>query len=112
MTPEVEIAERVRPCAVARMTSLSIRKVQELSAAGKIPSAAKLGGVWTYDPIIVRRWIKQSEQTSWRLQSDQPPSTNVAKRGGDAAKLPESSIDQRYEQVIGAKRPRGTRRGG
>lgn len=36
MTPD-----RIRPPDIARMTSLSVRKVQELAAEGKLPSAAK-----------------------------------------------------------------------
>lgn len=43
------MAERIRAERVAEITSLSVRKVQENSAAGMIPSAAKIGGVWTYD---------------------------------------------------------------
>jgi hypothetical protein len=41
MVPE---AERVRVAAVARITSLSPRKVQELAVAGRLPSAAASGG--------------------------------------------------------------------
>lgn len=54
--------ERGRPVDVARMTSLSIRKVQELAAAGKIPSAVKDDGTWTFSIASVRDWIRAEER--------------------------------------------------
>ncbi len=46
---------------VAEITSLSIRKMQELAAAGTIPGAAKLGGVWTFDPVSLLASISDQE---------------------------------------------------
>ena len=61
-TAEAAIAPlpRVRAAWVAQRTSLSIRKVQELAQAQRIP-AAKLEGVWTFDTEQIERWIKQRE---------------------------------------------------
>ena len=53
--------ERGRAADVARITSLSVRKIQEMAAAGRLAGAAKLGGVWTFDLAKVRAWIEAEE---------------------------------------------------
>ena len=60
------MGDRVRPADVVRMTSLSLRQVQSMAASGKIPGAAKLGGVWTFDPAQVRAWIRAEERRACR----------------------------------------------
>jgi len=97
----VSEAERVRVTAVARITSLSPRKVQELAVAGRIPSAAKLGGVWTFDPARVRAWIREQER---RCLASPETSTSAAVSGGDVSRLPDVSIDEAYARLIPAKR--------
>src|SRR5271166_2944564 len=107
MTPR---PERVRPPEVANMTGLSVRKVQELSAAGRIPGAAKLGGVWTYDPEQVRKWIKQRERQTWR--GDSPSiATSATASSGDVSSSVAESIDVAFSHLIPGKRPNGSRRG-
>jgi len=101
-------AERVRVAAVARITSLSPRKVQELAVVGRIPSAAKLGGVWTFDPARVRAWIREQER---RCLASQEISTREVTSGGDVSKLPDASIDEAYARLIPAKR-RGASKAG
>ena len=46
MTPP----SRIRARDVARLTGLSLRMVQRRAAAGDIPGAAQLCGIWTFDP--------------------------------------------------------------
>lgn len=100
--------ERIRPRAVSEMTSLSVRKVQEMAAAGAIPGAAKLGGIWTFDPIRVRAWIREQERT---CLAKQETSTRATASGGDGSRSPDESIEAAYEQLIPAKR-RGASRAG
>ncbi len=74
-------AERIRPAAVARMTSLSVRKVQELSAAGTIPGAALSDDGWTYCEHTVHRWIKRMERVAYKgppMPPTLPPGLNEA----------------------------------
>jgi hypothetical protein len=65
------------------MTSLSVRKVQELAAAGELPGAAKLGGVWTFDQQKVRSWIEEREAHAARPRPrvDVPAVRYVARKG-------------------------------
>lgn len=100
--------ERIRASDVAKITSLSIRKVQELAVTGKMPGAAKLGGVWTFDPARVRRWIKEQEDAC--LESPET-STSEERHGGGASRLPDANIEAAYEQLIRGKRPVGSKAG-
>jgi hypothetical protein len=52
---------RIKPRDVAILTGLSLRQVQQMAAEGKIPGAAKLGGVWSFAPEKVTAWIKNGE---------------------------------------------------
>lgn len=106
MVPE---AERVRVAAAARITSLSPRKVQELAVAGRIPSAAKLGGVWRFDPARVRAWIREEER---RCLARPEISTSAVASGGDVSSLPDVSIDEAYARLIPAKRRGASGAGG
>jgi excisionase family DNA binding protein len=103
------MSERIRPRDVARITSLSLRKVQEMAAAGKLP-ALKLGGVWTFEERDIRAWIKQEEQRQWRAKPP-PISTGGATYGGDVLRLPDASIDEAYAQLMPRKRGSGSRAG-
>ena len=55
-------SERIRPPAVSAITSLSVRKVQEMAAAGAIPSAIKADDGWTFDEKKVRTWLRKMER--------------------------------------------------
>ncbi len=63
---EMAAADRIRPATVAKMTSLSVRKVQELSAAGKIPGAVLSDDGWSYCEHTVHRWIKRMERIAYK----------------------------------------------
>ena len=53
------MSERIRAVVVSEMTSLSVRTIQDLAIAGKLPGAAKLGGVWTFDRVKITDWAKK-----------------------------------------------------
>jgi predicted DNA-binding transcriptional regulator AlpA len=87
-----EPPERIQGRAVAAITGLTVRTVQLLSIQGRIPSAAKLGGRWTYDEMRVRQWIKREEA---RCQ------TAAASEG---ERLADSAIQDAYDRALGRGR--------
>lgn len=95
--PDREQSERVKVAAVVRMTGYSLRQVQELAAAGKIPSAAKLGAQWSFDPVRVRRWIKQKER-----EAECPRQTSSRGRASTtrASKSMVTTSDEAYERAL------------
>lgn len=52
------IRERVRAYEAAGVLGISVRTVQALAARGELPSAAKVGGLWTFDEKALRSWLK------------------------------------------------------
>lgn len=105
------MSERIRPAAVAEITSLSLRKVQEMAAAGQLPGAAKLGGVWTFDPTQIRAWIRHQERKAACRANYPTTATVAATSSGDVSMLPDESIAQAYEQLIRKKQRSGSARG-
>jgi hypothetical protein len=93
----------------SRETTLLIRKVQEHAAAEHIPGAAKLGSIWTFDPMKVRAWIAAEERKAWRGRL--AISTSVVTPTGAAPRSPESSIELAYGQLIHGKRRVSSRPG-
>ena len=92
--PVMGEAERIRAQVVCTMTSLSLRKVQEMADQGLIPSAAKLGGVWTFDPIRVRAWIRERERACLEKAGAKPPtSSSGGARIGDVSVSTDESIE-------------------
>lgn len=104
--PAYPEAERIRCRDVCRMTSLSLRKVQQLAVAGKIPGAARIGGVWTFDPARVRAWIREQE-----LQCLERPPISISGTAsiGHGSRLPDASIEQRFAQLMQGKRRTGSK---
>jgi Helix-turn-helix domain len=107
--PDGSLPRRVRPTMVAQMTSLSVRKVQEMAAAGQIPGAAKIGGVWTFDPDKVLAWTEHKKRLTCRASRE--TYTDAATSGGAASRLPAPSIDAAYSRLIQGKR-RGASKAG
>ncbi len=54
-------SERVGVSLVAQITGMSFRTIQQRAAWGLIPSAAKLGGNWSFDEAAIRLWVGQQE---------------------------------------------------
>ena len=57
--------QRIRAPAAAAMLGVSPRSVQAMAARGDLPSAAKIGKVWTFDPATLSRWISDREADVW-----------------------------------------------
>jgi hypothetical protein len=107
-------SERIRPKHVADITSLSVRRVQELSAIGSIPSAAMLCGSWTYNERAIRQWVKEAEEKNaslrqnsdyWRRSRASP--INPTTRYADLWSWPAASIEDALERMI---RPKSRRK--
>jgi predicted DNA-binding transcriptional regulator AlpA len=96
--------ERVRAADVANMTGMSKRTVLQHAAAGKIPGAAKLGGLWTFDPAAIRAWIRREEERAARRAAPAMTSS-VASKGWSGSVLPDETIAARYAKLMSRKRP-------
>lgn len=96
--------ERIKVARVAEMTGLSTRCIQKM--AHQIPSAARLGKVWTFREDAVRQWLRGKEDETWRETS-----IAEAKRGGAAFRSPTGTYAKAYAQILALKRPRGSRSG-
>lgn len=96
-------AERIRPRDVAHMTSLSVRKVQELAADGRIPGARLVNGEWTFTKGEIRAWIKAEEDRNYRP----PPIVVVpsARAKKDAAAERAAAHMISTESIIAAAQP-------
>lgn len=92
MTP----AERVAIHEAGRITGLKRRTLQAMAAAGRVPGAAKLGGIWSFDVERLRGWLRDQEQKVATSTCEVPRFT-VASLSTDA------NIASRYKQLIGAK---------
>lgn len=97
-------AERIKVARVAEMTGLSSRCIQKM--ATKIPSAARLGKVWTFREEAVRQWLRGKEDETWRATS-----IAEAKRGGAAFRSTTKTYAKAYEHHLRLKRPRGSTTG-
>ena len=99
--------ERVRVADVVRITSLPARTVQDMAASGNLPGAAKMGKVWTFDPIAVRAWVRQKEAEACRERT----SISAAPLGGGASKSVDESTDEAYARLIHGRRRVDSKRG-
>jgi hypothetical protein len=95
------VSDRIRPTDVVNRTSLSLRQVQSLAALGKIPGAAKLGGVWTFDPNKIDAWIGAAERATSRIPALPSARGGISTSGVSIA--PDVSIDAAYERLIRGK---------
>ncbi|CAH1662073.1 HTH_17 domain-containing protein [Hyphomicrobiales bacterium] len=99
--------ERIRIPAAAEILGVEPRTVQALALRGELPGAAKIGGLWTFDPAALRSWIKSQErlcqekaQRTRREKSRRNTATGVATRYGQGSRLHLGSIDSAYEQAM------------
>jgi hypothetical protein len=99
--------ERVGSKEAASILGVSLRTVQIQSAAGKVPSAARPFGTWTYDPVVLRRFVKELE-----ARACQTTSIDAARSGGDGFSVAGPSIDEAYARLIRQRRAAGSKRGG
>lgn len=68
LRPRAEVIDEppVKAAAVAHMLGVSVRKVQQMAAAGDLQGAARIGKIWTFDPHLIRAWRARLERQNWR----------------------------------------------
>jgi hypothetical protein len=91
--------ERIRSRDAARITGLSLRTIQEMSARSEIPGAALLGSRWTYDEAKLRRWIQAREEAA------SVPFAMPSKSGSERPAFDSSATDRAYERLLGLRKP-------
>ena len=89
--------ERIRTPRAASILGLSVRAVQNMAAQGKIPGAAKMGAIWTYDEVKLRNWIRELEEKTQRCR---PTFIVAMASGGRGSKSAEWIDDEVYERAL------------
>ncbi len=98
-------SERCRTARVADITSLSVRQIQHMAARGLLPSAAKLGNVWTFNEKVIRQWIEEKERETYEKASIGEMAFRVPAFDPEARRYEEA-----YEQAFGLKRGNSKKR--
>lgn len=92
----VEIAPgRIRAHDVAGMLGIGVRCVQQMACAGRLPGAAKIGKLWTFDPIKIRAYVADAE-----AKCQNPISIGAPESGGYEPPLPDMKSAKAYESAI------------
>ncbi len=106
--------ERIRAKDVASMLGIGVRCVQQMAARGNLPSAARIGKVWTFDPSRIRAYVADAEA---RCQSR--ISINEMEFGGFERPSTELKSARAYESAMlkllgkdATKNSKGSRRRG
>jgi hypothetical protein len=73
------------------------RTLQALAAAGKIPGATKPAGLWVFDVVKFREWIKAGEPTQCRTIET---FSSARGYGGISEKSTASEYDEAYERAL------------
>ncbi|MCW2283670.1 hypothetical protein M2323_001442 [Rhodoblastus acidophilus] len=65
--------KRIKAKAAAEMLGVTPRTVQALAGKGALPGAAKIGGLWTFDPKKLTKFIADKEaeiaaRAEWELR--------------------------------------------
>jgi hypothetical protein len=80
------------------MLAVSVRKVQQLASQGRLPGAARIDNIWTFDPAQIRAWIRRQEHGAChRTYTAEAIRTTVA--------IPSTASysESAYEQAISGK---------
>lgn len=51
--------ERIRVVKAASILGVTSRTVQAMALRGELPGAAKIGGLWTFDEVALRKWLQE-----------------------------------------------------
>lgn len=78
-----------------------------MAAQGKIPGAAKLGSLWTFDVAKLRQWISDKEEEASRIvETRRQADFDVRRAWSENARYEEA-----YERLLGPDpKPKGPRR--
>ena len=70
--------ERVTVDEACVILGVSARTVQRMTNAGKLPTAAKIGRLWTYNEQALRAWVSEQEQQQVRRVANAPQRSRPA----------------------------------
>ncbi|WP_082167439.1 helix-turn-helix domain-containing protein [Methylobacterium aquaticum] len=70
--------ERVTVDEACVILGVSARTVQRMTNAGKLPTAAKIGRLWTYNEQALRAWVSEQEQQHVRHVANAPQRSRPA----------------------------------
>ncbi len=70
--------ERVTVDEACVILGVSARTVQRMTNAGKLPTAAKIGRLWTYNEQALRAWVSEQEQQHVRRVANAPQRSSAA----------------------------------
>lgn len=73
---------RVQAREVAGILGVTRRTVLNLANKGALPSAAKIGSVWTFDEARIRQYLDDQEAIAAAGKWQRGTSTSAAKSGG------------------------------
>lgn len=121
--------ERVKTAQACAITGMTPRRLQLAAKAGKVPGAAKMFGVLTFDEATLRAWVKERVEETCKTAPQipaappispppEPPAverprgtrSGVARRFTGASASRESSPGGRYEQAMSKLLAPGSRK--
>ena len=94
-----EIGDGIQAPIAASILGVSIRQVQNMAARGLLPSAAKIGSVWTFRRGAILDYRRQKEREACR-QAENTISINARESGMGASVLVDETLDEAYERVL------------
>ena len=87
-------AERVKTADACAITGMTPRRLQLMVKAGRVPGAAKMFGVLTFDEAKLRAWVKEREDETCLVP-----------------RIPVSELTPTVPDLPAVEKPRGTRSG-
>lgn len=88
--------ERVGIKEAALITGLKPRTLEAMARQGRVPSAAKLGKLWSFNVERLRQWLSEQETRTATYIREVPSITVTSRSTAD-------NFESRYKQLIGAK---------
>jgi hypothetical protein len=97
------LTRRIQSSDAATMLGVSRRTTQEMAARGKLPGAAKIGDVWTFDPDALASFVRERECAAKVDRSRVAPAFAPARRRTS------SQADRAYDRVMSMRLKSGAR---
>src|SRR6266508_1556301 len=84
--PSPIVPERINMAAACAITGKKPRRLQLMAKAGKVPSAAKIEGEWTFNVLRLRQWVRDLEDASCPSPATQDPQSEQPRAAPAAAR--------------------------
>jgi excisionase family DNA binding protein len=97
------LTRRIQSSDAAMMLGVSRRTTQEMAARGELPGAARIGGIWTFDPDALAGFVRERECAVKVDRSRIDPASPAARRRTS------SQADRAYERVMSMRFKSGER---